>query len=392
MTRPATKPANPSPACVKPRLVIEMVCPYEPGKPIREVRQELGLTHVVKLASNENPLGPSPQAIDALGHADLELHTYPDCDGWGLRDALARRLGVGIDGIVVGAGSSDLMRLVAAAFVARGDEVIVADLCFSVYANVTRLADATPVIVPLDDRLDHDLEGILSAVSGRTRAIFLASPNNPTGKAIPAADLELFLERLAPEVVCVLDLAYNEYVDPALRVDPARVVERHPNVVVLRTFSKVFGLAGLRVGYAVTHPTVARALLRGQLPFSTSSAALHAAQVALGDVAHTERSVILNEKMRARLYREFDRLGLSAVRSEANFVLVDVALEADTVFERLLRRGLIVRPVHEPRLRTCLRITTGTEEQIDLLIGMLDEALQAAGSAPTRVGSAPWRR
>ncbi|MDP6371177.1 MAG: histidinol-phosphate transaminase [Vicinamibacterales bacterium] len=392
MTRPATKPANPSPACVKPRLVIEMVCPYEPGKPIREVRQELGLTHVVKLASNENPLGPSPQAIDALGRADLELHTYPDCDGWGLRDALARRLGVGIDGIVVGAGSSDLMRLVAAAFVARGDEVIVADLCFSVYANVTRLADATPVIVPLDDRLDHDLEGILSAVSGRTRAIFLASPNNPTGKAIPAADLELFLERLAPEVVCVLDLAYNEYVDPALRVDPARVVERHPNVVVLRTFSKVFGLAGLRVGYAVTHPTVARALLRGQLPFSTSSAALHAAQVALGDVAHTERSVILNEKMRARLYREFDRLGLSAVRSEANFVLVDVALEADTVFERLLRRGLIVRPVHEPRLRTCLRITTGTEEQIDLLIGMLDEALQAAGSAPTRVGSAPWRR
>ncbi|HJO38200.1 MAG: histidinol-phosphate transaminase [Vicinamibacterales bacterium] len=392
MTRPTTDPAKSSRTCVKPRLAIEMVCPYEPGKPIREVRQELGLTRVVKLASNENPLGPSPRAIDALGRSDLELHTYPDCDGWVLRDALARHLGISIDGIVVGAGSSDLMRLVAEAFVDRGDEVILTDLCFSVYANVTRLADATPAIVPLDDRLDHDLERMLSTVSGRTRAIFLASPNNPTGKAIPTADLELFLEKLAPEVVCVLDLAYNEYVDPSLRVDPARVVERHPNVIVLRTFSKVYGLAGLRVGYAVTHPTVARALLLGQLPFSTSTAALHAAEVALSDVAHTERSVVLNEKMRVRLYREFDRLGLSAVRSEANFVLVDVALEADTVFERLLRRGLIVRPVHEPRLRTCLRITTGTDEQIDLLIGMLEEALPAEGNAPTRVESASWRR
>ena len=379
---------DPSRSHVKHRVAIEMVCPYEPGKPVREVQREYGLTRVIKLASNENPLGPSPRVIEALGRADLALHTYPDHDGWMLRDTLAKDLDIDVEAIVIGAGSSDLMRLVAEAFIGQDDEVVLADLCFPIYANVTRIAGGTPVTVPLDDRLDYDLDRTLASVSGRTRAVFLATPNNPTGRAIPVADLEGFLSALRPDVLCVIDLAYNEYVCPACRVDPAEAVRRHPNVIVLGTFSKVFGLAGLRVGYAVADSEVARALLRGQMPFSTSTAALYAAQMAIGDVAHTARSVALNHAMRERLCDELDRLGLATVRSEANFVLTDVSLDADAIFHRLLQRGLIVRPVHEPRLRTCLRITTGTEEEIDLLVGALGEILDAERQAAGRASRA----
>ena len=355
------------------RISVEMICPYEPGKPIEEVKRELGLTRIVKLASNENPLGPSRHVVDTLNNSDLELHLYPDYEGWYLRCALAERLGVTEQHLVTGAGSAELMRLVADAYLERDDEGIVADICFPVYANVIRIAGATPVEVPLDDNLDYDLQRMLDAVTPRTKAVFLASPNNPTGRRIPRADLIAFLGRLPERVLCVLDLAYWEYVEATEAEDPVRLLAEHPNVVLLRTFSKVYGLAGLRIGYALAHPDVTHWLSRVRLPFSTSTAAQVAARAALEDQPHVQRAVELNRQTRAALTRELSSLGYPPHASAANFVLVDFRTDAEGLFQALLRRGIIVRPQRHPRLGRCVRITTGTEEQI----GMLLEAVRA---------------
>jgi len=241
----------PTSSGVEQNIAVEMICPYEAGKPLREVERELGLTDVTKLASNENPLGPSPRVIDTLNGSRLDLHAYPDYDGWYLRRAVAERLGVAVESVLIGAGSSDLMRVVADAYLAPGNEALVSDICFPVYANLARLAGAEVVAVPLDDDLQYDLERMLGAVTDRTKVVFLASPNNPTGLEIPADELELFLQRIPSGVLCVVDLAYREYVDSAADRDPLDLLRRHPNVLLLHTFSKVYGLAGLRVGYAV---------------------------------------------------------------------------------------------------------------------------------------------
>lgn len=360
---------------VEPRLAVEMICPYEPGKPIQEVQRELGLSTIVKLASNENALGPSPRVIDTLNRSSLDLHTYPDYDGWYLRREIAERVGTNMDSIVVGAGSADLMRLIAEVYLGSETEAIVADICFPVYANVACIAGAEVITVPLDEELGYDLEGMLEAVSDHTRVVFLASPNNPTGQAIALEDLKRFLEKLPSSVLCVLDLAYHDYVDPVLRPDPVGLLSRYPNLVFLHTFSKVYGLAGLRVGYALAADDVIDSLCRVRIPFTTSTPAQVAGRVALGDREHTERSVALNDAMRRRLAQELDGLGLRTYPSWANFVLADVGVESETVFQSMLRRGVIVRPIRHPRLATCLRITTGTEEETDVAVGTLREVL-----------------
>jgi histidinol-phosphate aminotransferase len=352
-----------------------MICPYEPGKPIREVQQELGLERIIKLASNENPLGPSPRVVERLNRNHLELHTYPDYDGWYLRQAIGRELGTPMESIIVGAGSSDLMRLIADVYLDPGTEAVVTDLCFPVYANAARIEGAKVVTVPLDDELRYDLQRMLDAFNDRTRVVFLASPNNPTGLEIPGGDLRGFLEKVPPHVLCVLDLAYHDYTDPEGRVNPIELLERHPNLVLLHTFSKVYGLAGLRVGYAVAADDVTEALSRVRIPFTTSTPAQVAGLVALEDREHMGRSVALNDAMRRRLTHDLDALGLETYPSSANFVLVDAGIDSDTVFLGMLHRGVIIRPLRGPRLNTCLRITTGTEEQIDLALGALREVL-----------------
>ena len=365
---------------VEQKLAVEMICPYEPGKTVREVERELGLTDVIKLASNENPLGPSRQVIDTLNRGHLDLNAYPDYDAWDLRQAIAARLGVSMDCLLVGAGSSDLMKLVADAYLATGDEALVSDICFPVYGNVARLEGAEVVTVPLDDDLQYDLERMLDALTERARLIFLASPNNPTGLEIPAAELARFLERIPPSVLCVLDLAYREYVDPEpgpeTDPEPLELLERHPNLLLLHTFSKVYGLAGLRVGYAVAPTDVIATLGRVRIPFSASTPAQVAGRVALDDLEHTAESIRLNRAMRACLARDLQGLGLRTWPSSANFILVDTGLDSDRVFQSMLRRGIVVRPVREPRLDTCLRITTGTEEQVGRAVGALEEVLK----------------
>lgn len=356
-------------------MSLEMICPYEPGKPIEHVRRELGLTTVIKLASNENPLGPSPRVVETLNTSSLDLHVYPDCEGWFLREQLSAFLGVPVDWIVLGAGSAELMRLIADAYLDRDQQAVMADICFPVYAQVTRIAGAEPVEVPLAADLQYDLERLLSAVSRRTKIVFLASPNNPTGRAIPDADIAGLVERLPPNVLLVLDLAYWEYMQDGSSLDPVELVRRHPNVILLRTFSKVHGLAGLRIGYAVANPEVISWLSRIRIPFNTSTAAQVAARVALQDMDHVARSVALNSLSRRALVTSLQALGLAPVSSDANFVLVDVGRPPDPVFQGLLCRGIVVRPVRAPRLSTCLRITTGTLPQIEALSGALREVL-----------------
>jgi histidinol-phosphate aminotransferase len=360
---------------VRQKLAVEMICPYEPGKPIREVQRELGLEHIVKLASNENPLGPSPRVIDTLNRDQLELHHYPDYDGWYLRRAIADRLGISMDWIVVGAGSSDLMRLIADVYLGAGTAAVVSDICFPVYANAARIEGADVVTVPLDPELRYDLDRTLDAISPSTRIVFLASPNNPTGLEIPSGELFAFVEKVPPDVLCVLDLAYHDYVPPERRLDALELLRRHSNVVLLHTFSKAYGLAGLRVGYAIAADDVSSALSRVRIPFTTSTPAQVAGLAALKDLEHTERSVALNDSMRRRLEHDLAALDLRVRPSSANFVLADTGVDSDAVFARMLHRGVIVRPLHDPRLNTCLRITTGTEEELDLAIGALEEVL-----------------
>ena len=220
-----------------------MICPYEPGKPIEEVQRELGLSVITKLASNENPLGPSAQVVETLNRTNLGLHLYPDYEGYYLRQTLGAKLGVPADNILLGAGSAELMHLIADAFLDRGDEGVVADLCFPVYANVIRLAGATPVEVPVNEQLDHDLERMLAAVTPRTRMLFLATPNNPTGRSTSVADLSALLDRLPSEVLLILDLAYWEYVQEADDAALLTLLGKHSNLILLRTFSKAYGLA-----------------------------------------------------------------------------------------------------------------------------------------------------
>jgi histidinol-phosphate aminotransferase len=370
---------------VETRIALEMICPYEPGKPIEEVKRELGLTRVLKLASNENPLGPSPKVIEHLNKSDLELHMYPDYEGWYLRRDLAAHLGVKADQLVTGAGSVEIMRLLADAYLDRGDEGLVADICFPVYANCIHLAGATPVVVPLDDDFNYDLQRMLEAVTPRTKVVFLATPNNPTGRRIPAADVTAFIEQLPKRVLCVLDLAYWEYLDRELaedeKHDPMRLLAAHANVVLLRTFSKVYGLAGLRVGYAVAAAEVIKSIGRVRIPFSTSTAAQVAARVALQDPEHVTRSAALNAKSRTALVKGLADLGVKTWPSQANFILGDCGMESDVLFERLLRRGIIVRPQRQARLRTCLRITTGTLEQTEALLEAMSAELRQPAPA-----------
>jgi histidinol-phosphate aminotransferase len=357
-----------------------MNCPYEPGRPIEEVRRELGLTRVIKLASNENPLGPSVSVIETLNRSDLGLQMYPDFEGVELRAALAEELGVPASRILLGAGSAELMRLVADVYLDRGYEGVANDIAFPIYADVIRIAGGTLVAVPLEDDLQSDLGRMLAAVTRRTKVVFLASPNNPTGKAVSLADLTQFLEKLPPSVICVLDLAYCEYASSITSADALKLLAGHANLVILRTFSKAYALAGLRIGYAVAAEDVTAWLGRVRIPFSTNTAAQVAARVALSDHEHVARSVEVNRQALVAMDRELRALDLTPYSSEGNFMLVETGCDSEVLFQELLRRGVIVRPMRHPRLSTCVRISAGTLEQVGILAGALREVLAEAGS------------
>lgn len=350
--------------------------PYSPGKPIEEVKRELGIEDVVKLASNENPLGPSPRAIEAALRALQTANLYPDGNCFALRQALAKHLDVPPEWLLFGNGSDELIHFIGLTFLNPGDEVITGYPSFVRYDAAAHLNNATLHLVPLREHR-FDLDAIRQQVNERTKLIFIANPNNPTGTIVTQKEVEAFISTLPEQIVVVFDQAYHEYVTHPEYPDTLHYVREGRNVIILRTFSKAYALAGLRVGYAIARPELVDAMNRVREPFNVNSVAQAAAIAALQDQEHLQRAVELNRRGLHYLYHHFERLGLRYVPSEANCVMVDLGRDSQPVFEALLRKGVIVRTGHIFGLPTYLRITTGKPEENERFINALQEVLQA---------------
>lgn len=355
--------------------------PYQPGKPIEELEREYGVSDIIKLASNENPLGPSPLALAAMQEEFRNAWLYPDGNGFELKQRLAARHGVEMNRITLGNGSSDVLEFAVRVFVGPGDEVLFSEHSFALYPLLTQAVGGTPVVVPAKN-WGHDLEAMQARISERTRVIFIANPNNPTGTWLGAAELEGFVQAVSPEVLVVVDEAYFDYArEPATGAadypDTSGWVERYPNLMVARTFSKSYGLAGLRVGYAVSHPQVADLMNRVRPPFNVSSVALAAAAAALNDEEHLQRSVKMNAEGLKQLVAGFAALGLEHIPSVGNFISVDVGRPAAPLYEALLREAVIVRPVANYGMPNHLRVTVGTAEENARFLSALMKVLAA---------------
>lgn len=358
---------------------VRSLTPYRPGKPIGELERELGLSNIVKLASNENPLGPSPKAMAAAQAALSEIELYPDGGGFDLKAALSRKLGVAPERITLGNGSSEVLEFAARVFVSAADEVMFSQHSFALYPIFTQILGARPVETPAS-AWGNDLDAMRRAITPRTRLLFIANPNNPTGTWIGGQELESFIRELPPEVLVVIDEAYFEYAShPAMGAadypNTLDWIERYPNLIVARTFSKCYGLAGLRVGYSVSHPDVADLMNRVRPPFNVSSVALAAATAALDDEEHLQRSLELNAQGMRQLAAAFGQRGLAYIPSVANFVCVDMGRPAAPLYDALLRQGVIVRPVGNYDLPNHLRVTIGTAEQNQAFLRALDAVL-----------------
>jgi histidinol-phosphate aminotransferase len=336
--------------------------PYEPGKPLEELAREYGIADAVKLASNENPLGPSPSALEAVRGALRGIALYPDGSGHALKAKLADRLGIAAERITLGNGSNDVLELAARAFAGHGVEVVFSQYAFAVYPIVTQAVGARAAVTPAAG-FGHDLAAMRAVVTDRTRLVFIANPNNPTGTWVRAQALERFVADLPEHVLVVVDEAYFEYVEAPDYPDTSRWVERYPNLIVTRTFSKAYGLAGLRVGYAISHPEVAELLNRVRQPFNVNSLGQVAALAALDDDAHVRRTRALNADGIRQLSTELANLGLGFIPSVANFLCVDIGRPAAPVYEALLREGVIVRPLGGYGLPQHLRITVGLKAE-----------------------------
>ena len=354
--------------------------PYVPGKPISELEREYGVRDIVKLASNENPLGPGARAREAMARSLGELGLYPDGNGYGLKARLARHHNVPIECITLGNGSNDVLVLLAEAFLTGDTEAVYSQYCFAVYPIAVQAVGATARVAPAlsedsDMPLGHDLDAMAQRVNERTRLVFVANPNNPTGTWIDGKKLRAFLLALPRTAIAVVDEAYFEYSRWAGLPDCSEWLDGLPNLVVTRTFSKAHGLAGLRVGYALSSPEIADVLNRIRQPFNVNSVALAAATASLDDTEHVGRSVVLNRDSIQHLGEGLRALGLTVLPSAANFVLVDLGRPAGPLHEGLLRRGVIARPVGNYGLPNHLRITTGTAEQNQRLLRALGEVL-----------------
>jgi len=354
---------------------IRAISPYQPGKPISELAREMGLAEasIVKLASNENPLGIGEKAREAIQAALADIARYPDGNGFELKHALCRRYGVDMAQIVLGNGSNDVLEMVAGAFLGPDREAIYAQHAFAVYPLATQAAGARGVEVPAKN-FGHDLDAMLAAITPATRVIFIANPNNPTGTFVPGPELEAFLGRVPADVLVVLDEAYTEYLDPVQRYDAIAWLQRFPNLLVSRTFSKAFGLAGLRVGYGLGSPEVIDLLNRVRQPFNVCSVGLAAAAAALFDDAFLQRSAALNREGMRQLCDGFQRLGLDWIPSAGNFVTFKVG-DGAGVNLRLLRQGVIVRPIGGYGMSEWLRVSIGLESENARFLEALPDAL-----------------
>src|SRR5260221_6036821 len=355
---------------------VRSIAPYNPGKPISELARELGLKEesIVKLASNENPRGIGPRTRAAIEAALGDIARYPDGNGHELKTALSRRYGVDMGAIILGNGSNDVLELVALAFLGPGRSAVYAQHCFAVYPLATQARGARGIAVPAK-KYGHDLEAMLAAIDDETYVVWVANPNNPTGTMLRPAELEAFLKRVPERVIVVVDEAYNEYLSPELKGETVKWLKRHPNLVVTRTFSKAYGLAGLRVGYALAHPTVSDVVNRVRQPFNVNSIALAAATAALNDMEFVARSYADNLQGMKQIEEGVGGLKLEFIPSHGNFITIRVGKAAE-IFKRLLRRSVIVRPIAGYGLPEHLRVTVGTAAENEKLLAALAASLK----------------
>ncbi|GAB7387524.1 histidinol-phosphate transaminase [Bacillaceae bacterium] len=357
-----------------PKARIQGLLPYQPGKPIEEVKRELGLTDVIKLASNENPFGFSPRVREAIAQEIGLLHIYPDGASSELRSALAAFLGVGEEELIFGNGSDEVVQLICRAFLEPGDRTITAAPTFPQYRSNSVIEGAEVVEIPLKDGV-HDLAAMGEAIDDKTKIVWICNPNNPSGTIVTEDELTGFLDGVPERVLVVLDEAYYEYVTDERYPDSLALLARYPNLVVLRTFSKAYGIAALRIGYGIAGAKIIDLLNRVREPFNNTRLSQKAALAALQDQEFIALCREKNRQGREQLYAGFAKLGLSFYPSQGNFVLVDVKRPADEVFQGLLRRGIIVRSGSALGFPTGLRITVGSEEQNEKLLTALSEVL-----------------
>ncbi len=354
---------------------IRAIAPYQPGKPIAELERELGISGIVKLASNENPLGASPAAVAAMQEAIKTIALYPDGNGFELKEALAKRYALQHANITLGNGSNDLLELAARAFLTPGDTVVYSAHAFAVYALATQAVGATGISVPAGKGYGHDLPAMLQAAKdNKAKIIFIANPNNPTGTFLGGDELLAFMRGLPPQILVVLDEAYNEFLPEENRYDSVGWMTEFPNLIISRTFSKAYGLAGLRVGYALAHAQVTDMLNRVRQPFNVNSVAQAAAVAALRDVSFVKKTFELNRRGMLQLTEGLDKLGLQHIPSFGNFLSFRIG-GATAMYRRLLELGVIVRPIANYDMPDWLRVSIGLESENAKFLTALKQAL-----------------
>ncbi|MGI5873276.1 MAG: histidinol-phosphate transaminase [Bacillota bacterium] len=354
------------------RKCLEDIAPYSPGKPIDEVKRELGLEEVYKLASNENPLGPPESAVEAMKLAAGKVSLYPDADAYELKSALAKFHDVKRSQIILGDGSNELLKLLSLAFLNPGDEIIMPKPSFGEYSRTAKLCDASVKAIPLTEDYVIDLPAMVAAISSRTKIVYICNPNNPTGTVVDKQLLKQMMHRMK-DVIVVLDEAYFEFVKDENSPDGVAFFKEFPNVVSLRTFSKAYGLAGLRVGYGICHEEIVAAINKVREPFNVNSLAQVAAIAALNDGEYLEKSIRHNAVERDFLYNELKKRGFQVVPAEANFMLVDVVRDSVEVFQGLLKKGIIVRSADIFGYPTKIRLSVGLHKENEAFLKALEE-------------------
>ncbi len=341
---------------------IREIDPYPPGKPIKEVERELGIEEAVKLASNENPLGPSPKAVEAMEQALKEVNLYPDGNGYYLKRALAAHLNVKEENLILGNGSDEIIRMIAETFLNEGEEAIMGEPAFLIYRLAAKIMKGRCRLVNLKDST-HDLMAMAGTINKKTKLIFIANPNNPTGTMVAAEEVASFMKKVPEEVIVIFDEAYYEYIE---RDDFPQTIDylgEGRRVITLRTFSKIYGLAGLRIGYGIGPEEFIKGMNRVRQPFNTNSLAQVAALAALKDQEHVKKSRKANREGKDFLYEELKKLKISYIPSQANFVLINVGEEGKVISRKLMQEGIIVRPMEMYNLPNFIRVTVGTEEE-----------------------------
>ncbi|MFA5536385.1 MAG: histidinol-phosphate transaminase [Bacillota bacterium] len=358
------------------RQALTNIKPYVPGKPIEEVKREYGLKDVIKLASNENPLGPSPRAVKAIRGFLEEINLYPDGSCYNLTKDLGDLLGMEPSSLIIGNGSDEILKLLAETFINEGDEAIMAEPSFSEYDFCVNLMAGKMIKVPVDRDYVHDLAQMAAAITDKTKLIFICNPNNPTGTIASGDRIKEFMERVPDNVIVVFDEAYFEYVnDPDYSSGLDYVKEGRKNVIVLRTFSKVYGLSGLRIGYGIANPGLIEWVSRAREPFNVNSLAQIGAEAALGDEGFLTESLSLNEQGKKYLYQEFRQRDLDYIPTQANFIFVDLKVDSKKVFKRLLEQGVIIRTGDIFGYPDYIRVTIGKQAENERFIRALDKAL-----------------